>query len=105
MTLTVRQFPCLSDNYGLVIRDEASGKTACVDTPDEKLSGRLGVEIVRLEAREVKAAYERVGADALGELREETGMLYDVRVEGEGYERSLRAACRQSFCSLKSPKA
>jgi hydroxyacylglutathione hydrolase len=34
MTLTVRQFPCLSDNYGFVIRDEASGKTACVDTPD-----------------------------------------------------------------------
>jgi hydroxyacylglutathione hydrolase len=34
MTLTVRQFPCLSDNYGFVIRDEASGKTACIDTPD-----------------------------------------------------------------------
>jgi hydroxyacylglutathione hydrolase len=36
MTLTVRQFPCLSDNYGFVIRDEASGKTACVDTPDSE---------------------------------------------------------------------
>jgi len=34
MTLTVRQFPCLSDNYGFIIRDEASGKTACVDTPE-----------------------------------------------------------------------
>jgi hydroxyacylglutathione hydrolase len=34
MSLTVHQFPCLSDNYGFVIRDEASGKTACVDTPD-----------------------------------------------------------------------
>lgn len=34
MTLTVRQFPCLSDNYGFLLRDEASGKTACVDTPD-----------------------------------------------------------------------
>jgi hydroxyacylglutathione hydrolase len=34
MTLTVRQFPCLSDNYGFLIRDEASGKTACIDTPD-----------------------------------------------------------------------
>jgi hydroxyacylglutathione hydrolase len=34
MPLTVRQFPCLSDNYGFLIRDEASGKTACVDTPD-----------------------------------------------------------------------
>ena len=34
MTLTIRQFPCLSDNYGFIIRDDASGKTACIDTPD-----------------------------------------------------------------------
>ncbi len=34
MTLTVRQFPCLSDNYGFIIRDDASGQTACIDTPD-----------------------------------------------------------------------
>jgi len=34
MTLTVRQFPCLSDNYGFLVRDEATGKTACIDTPD-----------------------------------------------------------------------
>ena len=34
MPLTVRQFPCLSDNYGFLIRDEASGQAACIDTPD-----------------------------------------------------------------------
>ena len=34
MTLTVHQFPCLSDNYGFLIRDEATGKTACIDTPE-----------------------------------------------------------------------
>ena len=34
MPLTVRQFPCLSDNYGFLIRDEATGKTGCIDTPD-----------------------------------------------------------------------
>ncbi|MGA0602163.1 hydroxyacylglutathione hydrolase [Caulobacter sp. KR2-114] len=34
MPLTVHQFPCLSDNYGFLIRDEATGKTATVDTPD-----------------------------------------------------------------------
>ncbi|MFC5372232.1 hydroxyacylglutathione hydrolase [Brevundimonas faecalis] len=34
MTLTVRQFPCLSDNYGFLIRDEATGRVAAVDTPD-----------------------------------------------------------------------
>ena len=34
MALKVHQFPCLNDNYGFLIRDEASGRTACVDTPD-----------------------------------------------------------------------
>jgi hydroxyacylglutathione hydrolase len=34
MPLSVRQFPCLSDNYGFIIRDDASGRTACIDTPD-----------------------------------------------------------------------
>ncbi|HSZ51886.1 MAG TPA: hydroxyacylglutathione hydrolase [Caulobacteraceae bacterium] len=34
MTLTVRQFPCLSDNYGYLVRDDATGRTACIDTPD-----------------------------------------------------------------------
>ena len=34
MTLTVRQFACLSDNYGFLVRDEASGAVACIDTPE-----------------------------------------------------------------------
>ncbi len=34
MTLQIVQFPCLSDNYGYLIRDEASGLVACIDTPD-----------------------------------------------------------------------
>ncbi len=34
MTLTVRQFPCLSDNYGFLVRDDATGQVACIDTPD-----------------------------------------------------------------------
>lgn len=34
MTLTVHQFPCLSDNYGFLIRDEATGQVATVDTPE-----------------------------------------------------------------------
>jgi hydroxyacylglutathione hydrolase len=34
MSLSVRQFPCLTDNYGFLIRDEATGAVACVDTPD-----------------------------------------------------------------------
>lgn len=34
MTLTVRMFPCRSDNYGFLVRDDATGKVATVDTPD-----------------------------------------------------------------------
>jgi hydroxyacylglutathione hydrolase len=34
MPLTVHQFACLSDNYGFLVRDDATGKTACIDTPD-----------------------------------------------------------------------
>lgn len=34
MTLEVRQFACLSDNYGFLIRDAATGTTATIDTPD-----------------------------------------------------------------------
>jgi hydroxyacylglutathione hydrolase len=34
MTLQVHQFPCLSDNYGFLLHDPASGETACIDTPD-----------------------------------------------------------------------
>lgn len=34
MTLTVHQFACLSDNYGFLVRDDATGKAAVIDTPD-----------------------------------------------------------------------
>ncbi len=34
MPLTVRLFPCLSDNYGFLVRDDATGRVAAVDTPD-----------------------------------------------------------------------
>ncbi|MDR7231178.1 hydroxyacylglutathione hydrolase [Caulobacter sp. BE264] len=34
MALIVHQFPCLSDNYGFLVRDAATGKVATVDTPD-----------------------------------------------------------------------
>lgn len=34
MPIDIRQFPCLSDNYGYLVRDQASGAVAAVDTPD-----------------------------------------------------------------------
>jgi len=32
--LEVHQFPCLSDNYGFLVHDAASGETVAIDTPD-----------------------------------------------------------------------
>lgn len=34
MTLDVRLFPCLNDNYGFLVRDAATGAVAAIDTPD-----------------------------------------------------------------------
>jgi hydroxyacylglutathione hydrolase len=34
MPLEIHQFPCLSDNYGYLLHDPASGETVCIDTPD-----------------------------------------------------------------------
>lgn len=34
MPLTVRQFACLNDNYGFLVRDEATGEVAAIDAPD-----------------------------------------------------------------------
>jgi len=34
MTIEIRQFPCLSDNYGYLVRDAETGSVAAIDTPD-----------------------------------------------------------------------
>jgi hydroxyacylglutathione hydrolase len=34
MTIEIRQFPVLNDNYGFLVRDAATGLVATVDTPD-----------------------------------------------------------------------
>lgn len=43
MSVTVHQFPCLSDNYGFLVRDDATGLAACIDTPDaDAILAQLG---------------------------------------------------------------
>lgn len=32
--MDIHLFPCLSDNYGFLIRDPATGQVGCIDTPD-----------------------------------------------------------------------
>ncbi len=43
--LEIEQFPCLSDNYGVLIHDAEAGVTASIDAPD------ADTILVRLEAR------------------------------------------------------
>lgn len=45
MPVTVHQFPCLQDNYGFLVRDDATGLAACIDTPD---AGAILKELQRL---------------------------------------------------------
>lgn len=41
--LQIRQFACLSDNYGFLVHDPESGETACIDTPEtEAIEAALG---------------------------------------------------------------
>ncbi len=35
--IEVHQFACLSDNYGYLVHDSASGETVCIDTPDAEV--------------------------------------------------------------------
>jgi L-arabinose isomerase len=66
---------------------------ACVDTPSALLREKLGMEVVELEPREVREAYDAVSDKRTAAMLEETRGLYDVEVDGEGLQRSLRAAC------------
>jgi len=36
MPIEIKQFPCLSDNYGYLVHDRETGATAAIDTPDPK---------------------------------------------------------------------
>lgn len=40
MPLRIHQFACLQDNYGYLVRDEATGLIACIDTPDAQVIAR-----------------------------------------------------------------
>jgi len=45
MSLTVHMFACLSDNYGFLVRDDETGMTGCIDTPE---AGRILQELDQL---------------------------------------------------------
>jgi L-arabinose isomerase len=58
-----------------------------------RLREEVGIELLPIEALEFRDIYADVPADRVAELDRETRALYDVEIEGDGLERSLRAAC------------
>lgn len=52
MALEVRLIPCLSDNYAILVRDQMTGETAAIDTPDAdailKAAQGLGWRLTRV---------------------------------------------------------
>ena len=50
MLLSVHQFPCLTDNYGYLVRDGESGLVACIDPPDaDAVMAQLAVKQWKLD--------------------------------------------------------
>jgi hydroxyacylglutathione hydrolase len=49
MALKITMFPCLTDNYGFLVQDEATGMVACIDTPEASViiarAEKMGVNI------------------------------------------------------------
>jgi L-arabinose isomerase len=65
---------------------------ACVDTDDGRLLAATGIELIPIEASEVRELYAAVAEARVRELEREVRAQYAVEIEGDELERSLRAA-------------
>jgi L-arabinose isomerase len=59
----------------------------------DRLRAEVGIELIPIEASEFRDLYAAVPAERVAEVECETRELYDIEVEGDGLERSLRAVC------------
>ena len=74
-------------------RRPAARGYACVDTDDALLRAATGIELVPIAPAELRELYAAVTAPRVAALEAETRADYDVEIEGDELERSLRAAC------------
>jgi L-arabinose isomerase len=65
----------------------------CVDADDDLLRRATGIELVPIDPAEVRELYAAVDDPRVRALERETRERYDVELEGDALERSLRAAC------------
>ena len=73
--ISVHMFPCLSDNYGFLLHDSASGQTATIDTPD---AGVIAEQLAEQGWRLTHIFNTHHHADHAGgnlELKKRTGCL------------------------------
>lgn len=66
---------------------------ACVDTDDDLLRRRTGIELVPIDPAEVRELYLDVPDSRVAELEREARATYAIEIDGDELERSLRAAC------------
>ena len=85
MPATIQQFPYLADNYGVLIRDDATGRTACVDAGDAAaVMAALQAQGWTLDELWI-THWHHDHTDGMEELRDKTGCT----VIGPGYKGGL----------------
>ena len=107
--LDIRQFPCLNDNYGFLIRDTETGAVATIDTPDpEAINAELDAAGWRLthilnthhhwdHAGGNLALKEKWGCDIIGPKAEADRIPGIDRRVGDGDAVALGASTAQVF--------
>lgn len=65
----------------------------CVDTDGDLLRQRTGVELVPIDPAEMRERFLAVDAIRVRDLEREIRTAYEVELEGDELERSLRASC------------
>jgi hydroxyacylglutathione hydrolase len=75
MTIEIHQFPCLQDNYGYLVRNEASGAVATIDTPDAAAILRALAETGWRLTHILNTHWHPDHAGGNAELQEKTGAV------------------------------
>lgn len=79
MSVEVRQFTCLTDNFGLLLRDDATGAVASIDAPDAEA---IGAELARLRWNLTHILLTHHHADHIQGVRGLKALYPKVRVIG-----------------------
>lgn len=85
MGVEVVQFTCLTDNFGLLLRDEAKGAVACIDAPDGRA---IAAELARRGWRLTDILVTHHHGDHIGGVAELKDLYPQARVVGPRKDRA-----------------